>query len=176
MKNLTKCIFCVFVCLVICVSLCSCSVISVNAHIFSDISECGYFEDNLSENSEIVLYDNPDKDNNLKDLQYNDFYGAQYKSKKLKFKIFAYEFVDEETAKEYFENSAGRTCAGEKDFYISSNIFNHTIRVVDNNRAYVLFTKTIYEDAVNELLSEAFSVEFSSDVLVEQLKNSITEQ
>lgn len=172
MCNLFKCIMSTVLSIAICISFCSCDMESSSAYIFADISECKNFEDKLSENVELTLYDTPEEDKNLNDLEYISFYAAKYETQEIKFKIYAYEFIDSDEAKKYFETSAGRDSIGNKDFYINTNLIKHTIRVLDGERAYVLYSEYGYKEAINELLSEVFTIESDNNILVEQLTYS----
>lgn len=173
MLRFNKLIIYVILSVVICSVFCSCHVSSDSVHIFSDISECNYLEANKSNDANITKYDFADNDIYLNDLEYNEFYAIKYESQNMKFEIFAYEFIDSVTAKSYFESSAKRDCISDKDFYVSTTLTNYIIRVLDGERAYILYSKPKYKEAIDSYLSYAFSIEFNNEDLIEGIKDSI---
>lgn len=160
-------IVCLVLLLVLCAILTACDGVQNEAYMFADISECENIVLNKSEDTEVTVYDTPEKDKNLKDFEYDSFYAVKYKSKEMNFEIFAYDFVDIDTAKNYFEECANRECIGNKDFYISSDLINHTIRAFDEDKAYVLYSRLGYRESVNEFLSNVFSVSITIDDLID---------
>ena len=67
-------------------------------YIFNEIDECEKLIPVDKSNINFAIHDVADKDNDLKGLLYNDFFGMSYESEKLKFEIFAYEFEDADSA------------------------------------------------------------------------------
>ncbi|MBE6607502.1 MAG: hypothetical protein E7633_02955 [Ruminococcaceae bacterium] len=124
-------------------------------YIFADISECENIEEHIPDKSKLEIYDNPEKDPAIKDLEYESFYAAKYSSLKMDFEIFAYEFKNSEDLDEYYKN---------RDEYFkgygmkTQGVFYTYICVGDENKIYSLYTKTFDENEVMEVLKECFSI------------------
>ncbi|MBR3715228.1 MAG: hypothetical protein IKM18_04915 [Clostridia bacterium] len=124
-------------------------------YIFADISECKNIEEHVPDKTKLEIYDTPKKDPAIKDLEYESFYAAKYSSLELDFEIFAYEFKDRADVEEYYKNSDKYSkLYGMK----VQGIFYVHIRVGDENRVYSLYTKTLDEKQVKEILKECFSI------------------
>lgn len=136
--------------------LCSCGPDNIPFCIFEDINECENIEKLKSEDAVITVYDSPDLDKNLGDLQYEDFYCASYESKELDFEIFAYDFVDSDSAKEYFRNDTGLSEIRDTHFLASGGM-GYRIIVLDDDRAYITTFKTRDLREVKTFLSRVFS-------------------
>lgn len=142
--------------IIICFGLCSCIPKPPVFYIFEDINECENIEKFKSEDAVVTIYDSPDSDKNLGDLQYDDFYCASYESKDMDFEIFAYDFVDSDTAKEYFRNETGLQEIRDTHFLASGGI-GYSIIVLDNDRTYIATFKTRDLEEVKTFLSKVFS-------------------
>ena len=90
------------------INLCSCKDFEPNLHIFSDIQECKKIENLKSKEAEVEIYDSPKADDNLKKLEYQEFFGCEYKSDDFSFELFAYVFESEDVSMDYFENVTGK--------------------------------------------------------------------
>jgi len=176
MLRFNKLVIYVMLTVVICSVFCSCSISTNSVYIFSDIVECNNLESNKSNAANVITLDSVDDDPNLNELEYNEFYAIKYESQDMKFEIFAYEFTNRENAKSYFESSAKRDCVSSRDFYVSTTLISYTVRVLDGERAYILYSKPKYKEAIDKYLSEAFSIEFNNEDLLESIKNSIDQK
>ena len=76
--------------------------------IFQTIDECERLIP--SDRTELIIerYVSPEKDKNLKNLSYESFFGMNFHSNELEYEIFAYEFVDSDSALEYYINVTGQ--------------------------------------------------------------------
>lgn len=143
--------------LLLCASLCSCGPDNTDFYMFEDISECDNIEVLKSEDVVITVYDAPDSDKNLGDLEYDEFYGAEYESAELDFKIFAYEFSNSDVAKEYYKNETGMETELNTVFLASGGMAKYSIIVVDSNRAYCAYTTQKDSEDLQLFLGEIFS-------------------
>lgn len=124
-------------------------------YIFADISECKNIEEHVPDKTKLEIYDTPKKDPAIKDLEYESFYAAKYSSLKMDFEIFAYEFKNDEDLEAYYKNRDRHfEWYGIKKY----GIFYTCIYVHDENRVYSLYTKTLDEKQVKEILKECFSI------------------
>jgi len=141
----------------LCSGLCSCIPEKPVCYIFEDISECENIEKLKSEDAVVTVYDSPDSDKNLGDLQYDDFYCASYESKELDFEIFAYDFVDSDSAKEYFRNDTGLHKIRDTHYLESGGMGYSRIIALDYDRAYITTFKTRDLREVKTFLAKVFS-------------------
>lgn len=144
----------VFFPLLMCLILTSCSPVVTNQYIFSDINECYKFE---SGTAKITMLDSSE-DSYLKDLIFDKCYCAKYISKELEFTIFAYEFTDEMTAKEYFKNATGKQSELDRNFTTTSGMISYEANIIDGKNAYTVQTKNEYIKQLEAVLSECFTV------------------
>ena len=165
-KNLVK-LFILVVVLTLCISLSACEFEEPTVYIFADIDECNNIVLQKSDDAEVDVYDSPDKDKYLKDLEYDSFYACKYKSDDLKFKLFAYDFFDKESAQEYFERCADRDCVGDTDFLTTRGMMNYEVRVRYGDCAYILYTRSGYKKQVDEYLSNLFTVDVTLDDIID---------
>ena len=152
--------------LVICCGmLSSCENRVPDIYIFENISECENIEEYKSDDAVVTIYDIPTDDKNLDDLEYDSFYAASYESDELDFEIFAYEFVDSDSAKEYFSKKTGIESVYSTMFLTSGGMTKYDIIVIDESRAYYAETSKEDEEDMNQLLSRVFSkkLEFVND-------------
>ncbi len=145
----------VFVGFITILSSTSCSFQKKDFYIFEDISDCENITEHLEDETKLEIYDTPEKDPALKDIEYKSFYAARYKSRKMDFEIFAYEFKNAEDLEEY--------CTNKDECYESYGIksqglFYTFIYVADENRAYSLYTNTFDDKEVKEILEKTFSI------------------
>lgn len=149
----------VFIISVLCLlSMCSCLDTNLGVYIFEDIKECQNIIANKSDDAEIELYDTPNSDKYLNNLQYNDFFACKYLCDDFEFEIFAYEFVDSDTNKQYFENAADRTSERYSDFLSWGGISNYSSVVIDGNNAYIIHSSTSNKKKVTEFIATVFSL------------------
>ena len=129
---------------------------SMNYYIFSDISECYQLE---TKDADIEKYETPDSDKYLKALEYTNFYGVKYKSSECEFEIFAYEFKDADTAKQYYTNVTGKTDPFDCTFSSSTGMASCRLAVIDFERGYIAKTTSSskYIEAMKKILGEVFS-------------------
>ena len=140
-------------------SLCSCKNFELDVHIFSNIQECQSIEKVQDKSAVVTRYDSPIRDEYLKDLQFEDFYGCKYDSNDLKFELFAYAFPSNDVAMSYFENVTGKTNDPNPTFSSSSGMVSYIRVVVNENMAYTVNCKKEYEEKVIEFLNGCFSVD-----------------
>lgn len=139
--------------------------------IFQNLEECERLVPADYSKAEVIQYDSPDSDKHLKELLFNDFWGINFKSDKLEYEIFAYEFVDSDTALKYYVDVTGQNSYKKKLplknedenklLNASKGMSSYEIVAVYQNRAYRLVAPKQYEDAINELLSSVFSQKLS---------------
>ena len=135
--------------------------------IFQNIEECELLIPTDHSNAEIIRYDSPSKDKKLKGLPYNNFWAVKFESDTLEYEIFAYEFVDSDSALKYYINVTGKNSYEKnlplksedenKLFCASRGMFFYEIVVIYQNKAYQIIVPNRYEDEVNNLLATAFS-------------------
>lgn len=156
MKKILRYIIAVITLLIMSAVICSCGPGIMDFYIFSDIDECNNIEAFKSEDATITIYDSPDLDKNLGDLAYNDFFAAYYDSNELKFEIFAYEFVDSDSAKEYFTKVTGKKSL-ETNFSASGGMTKYRVIVIDEYRVYCAYTSLKDSEDLKLFLGEIFS-------------------
>lgn len=158
MKNIIKSLCLILITSLLFSLLMSCDSFGTDIYIFSDISECANIEKNKHDDGEITFYENPTSDINLKNLEFLEFYAAEYKSSKLEFCIFAYNFKDKDTAKKYFENATGRYDKRDVNFSSHLNPYEYSILVINEQLAYSIVSPPSQFDELNEYLSTIFSI------------------
>ncbi len=158
MKRINN-VLCLFLSVILIFGLCACFDMEMKVYIFENIEECQNINTYKSDDAVIEMYDSPAGDKYLKDLQYNDFFACKYSSESFNFEIFAYEFLDSDTSKEYFENVADRKSERESDFLTWGGILNYSRVVIDGRNAYIIHSKTSSQEKINEFISTVFSVE-----------------
>lgn len=154
----------VLICLCIC-TMTSCSKMN-DMCMFKNFDECKALKTYESDTVEITEYTSPSKDKYYKNYEYNEFWGMKYKSKDLKFIIFAYEYKDKNDALRYFVNVTGKALLDNiplddeeyKNFSTSRGMFSYRIIVIQDNKAYIVKAPCRYGDKIEEMLSENFSV------------------
>lgn len=135
--------------------------------IFENIDECEQLIPDSQSDLTIERYDTPDKDKKLKGLSYKHFWGMNYQSNELKYQIFAYEFVDSDSALKYYINVTGQK-SYEKKLPLSNDDDNkllssakgmsyYRIVAVYQNKAYLLIAPKQYAEGINNLLANTFS-------------------
>jgi predicted heme/steroid binding protein len=143
--------------LLITTALFACTPKKLDIYIFEKISECDNINGDVHTNAKVTVYDNSDKDKNLKGLSYSSFFAGEYLSNELDFKIFAYEFENTENAKKYFENATGKKNVNDTTFSMSKGMFEYMIIVIDNKNAYCAYTSPSNDEALETFLAEVFS-------------------
>lgn len=137
---------------------CACFDTNFDVYIFQDIKECQNIIANKDENTDIEVFDTPNDDKYLKDLRYNDFFSCRYSCDDFDFEMFAYEFVDSDTSKEYFENVTDRTSERDSDFLSWGGILSYSRVVIDGKNAYIIHSSTSNQEKINKFISTVFSV------------------
>ena len=128
-------------------------------YIFADISEC----DNLSliaDDEAVISRISSENDKKLKGNEYEAFWGAEYSSPELRFKIFAYEFADADAAKEYFYNNTGKDVGFNTTFSMSCGGIRGSLQLIciDGSNAYCVYSTAKDHQELIALLKECFSV------------------
>ena len=158
-----KAIAIIVVCFVI--SLTACTTTESNYRIFENISECEKIEANMAEDATITKYRTPEADQNLKGLSYNAFFAAYYDSPDMSFTIFAYEFANNDAAKQYFKNSTGKTSKTDVNFSCSTGLLSNDERgvFIDGNNAYTILSPLEHSDEVYDYLEQCFSLKLDEE-------------
>ena len=110
-------------------------------------------------------------DKNLKNLSYESFFGMNFHSNELEYEIFAYEFVDSDSALKYYINVTGQN-SYEKELPLddsdenkrlssSKGMSSYRLIAVHQNKAYVIVAPKQYEDVINKMLTTTFSFQLS---------------
>lgn len=129
-------------------------------YIFSDISECDYLL--TATDGAVILQTQTEQDKHLKGLVYENCRSAEYSAEELHFKIFAYEFVDEDSAKAYFHNVTGKNVDFDTNFSLSSGMFGYShLIVIDGGNAYCIDSTAKDYKELEALLKESFTVNIS---------------
>jgi len=136
--------------------------------IFENLDECKQLKTYEQISSEIDEYLDPNVDENLKGLNYISFWGMDYKSSNIEYRIFAYEFADKESTLRYYVGVTGEEKRLDK---IPLNSFDknilwqkkigdskYQIAVIEGNKAYVLISSNLIIDKIDKMLSTVFSV------------------
>ena len=126
-------------------------------YIFENIDECKNFENLGLTNLEITRYETPEKDRNLKSLEYDYFYAAKIESDEIDFEIFAYTFKNSDDAKQYFKNETGKTIQDSDSFSGASNMVSCRLIVIDERNIYIVRTKHSQNVLLSDILSTVFS-------------------
>lgn len=149
----------VFVLCVLCFfSLISCNFARFNYYIFDDISECENITKTEYTNAKLSRYDTPVNDNNLGNLEYLEFFGGYFFSDEIEFEIFAYEFKNTETTKQYFKNVTGKSTKLDST-YLHSSGFGTRLIVTRFESAYVVTMSNLDEKEVLKALEKVFSIQ-----------------
>ena len=140
-------------------AFCSCGkALKIDVHMFSDIEECNNIVSS-KENEAQINYLSAEEDKNSKDLKYEEFFGCEYISEQINFKIFAYVFESDDIAMQYFYNETGIKTELNPTFHSSSGMFWFERIVVKDSKAYLVRCKKEYEEKVIEFLNNQFSIE-----------------
>jgi len=144
-------------------SICSCKNITPEIYIFSNIDECKNIEKYKKADAIIENYDSPENDSNIKDLNYENFFGCNYSDSDINFEIFAYEFNNYETAKLYFKNETGKSTDNNADFLESTGMTKSKRIVIYDNRAYYIQTEKENFEKVKEFINNCFTEKITFD-------------
>lgn len=147
-------LFCVTIMLSL--TLCSCKPIE-DVHIFTDIKECQNIQSSKADDADVTIYDSPTKDKDLKDLEFQAFFGCKYKSDSLTFELFAYEFENSDVAMNYYANATGKRKDPNPTFTASTGIPTFSMAVVSENRAYSVSCLTGNKTALIAFLNSCFT-------------------
>ena len=139
----------------------------VEYYIFQDIEECENLIPTEQTDANVKRYDTPSRDKHLKSLPYDEFFGIKFKSNKLEYEIFAYEFQDMDSALNYYINVTGQKSYEKnlplneqeenKLFLASRGLTQYEVIVLFNNKAYKLTAPAKYDDEISDLLKNTFS-------------------
>lgn len=135
--------------------------------IFQTIDECERLIPTDQTDLIIEQYVSPEKDKNLKELSFESFFGMKFHSNELEYEIFAYEFVDSNSALKYYINVTGQNSYEEelplsddnenKRLSSSKGMSSYRLIAVYQHKAYVIVAPKQYEDAINKMLATTFS-------------------
>lgn len=139
--------------------------------IFQTIDECEQLISTDQTDLLIERYASPEKDKNLKELSYESFFGMKFHSNEMEYEIFAYEFVDSNSALKYYINVTGQS-SYEKELPLSDDKENkrlssskgkssYRLIAVYQDKAYVIVAPKQFEEAINKLLGTTFSCQLS---------------
>ena len=156
--NTTNRIICFSLIFLLLFSFCSCRNFEIDVHMFSDIEECNKIVSS-KENEVQIKYLSIEEDKNSKDLNFDKFFGCEYISKQINFKIFAYVFENDDIAMQYFYNETGIKTELNPTFNSSSGMFWFERIVVKDNKAYLIRCKKEYEEKVIEFINSCFKEE-----------------
>ncbi len=139
--------------------------------IFQTIDECEKLIPTDQTDLLIERYTSPEKDKNLKGLSYESFFGMNIHSNEVKYEIFAYEFVDSNSALKYYINVTGQNSykkelplsddTENKRLSSSKGMFSYRLIAVYQNKAYVIVAPSHFEKVINKLLATTFSYPLS---------------
>lgn len=107
----------------------------------------------------LTVYESPEQDKYLKELNYDNFFACKYSSDDLEFELFAYQFQEMDSAKEYFNHIAGHKATDDTDFLKSAGMTSYKSVVISGNTAYAVYSKRSDVDKLNELLGYWFTNE-----------------
>lgn len=138
-------------------SFCSCEISDPQINMFANIGECQNIELLKSQDAKVEIYDLPERDRALKDLEYEEFFACKYTSKDFKFEIFAYVFSNEEDAMQYFENETGKTDDPNPTYSISSGMNSYSRIIISGNKAYTVNCKKSKSEQVVAFINSCFS-------------------
>ena len=122
---------------------------------FNDIQE---LEIDVFENAKRENIDHY-SDKYLKNLEYQEFYGALYELSNDKIILYAYVFNDTENACRYFENVTGKNNFPDDTTFLKSfGMLGGNMIVMENNKVYYIEAKKRknfehFVDVLNEKLS-----------------------
>ena len=158
-SRIISCAFIAAIAFVICHFIYGAIVLTINdtkiTH-FEDIAVCSQLDEFKIE-GEL-------KDKKLKKLEYEECYIAKCQYDGVKFKIYAYEFYNENDARQYFINVKGSTADGNKDYLSSSNSFSSQLTARYNNNVYRIETGNANNHIkVIKLINSIFPIELKWD-------------
>ena len=133
-----------------------------SVYMFSDINECNNIIINKSDMDYLALLFTSEDDKNLNGMEYRRFFAALYEANNVHFKIYAYDFVDNKTAKRYFKACAKRESIGNRDCCVYTDTKKCIVTALDSTRSYSLYTEPKCKKAVDDYLRRAFSIEIKS--------------
>ena len=146
------------VAVILALGLVGCGVGSIDAYIFSDISECQKISEQKAEGAQVEVLTSPDSDKYLQDAMYSQFYACRYSSD-FNFTLYAYEFVDESTAHDYFKRVTGKEYHDNIGYSSVAGMSSYRRIVINKTDVYIVYTQSKTYVAVLEYLNGIFSVE-----------------
>lgn len=148
------------------ICLCACNAPEVQICMFSNIAECNNIDFVKAPEAEITIYDTPAKDENLKKLEYDAFFGCLYSSNDVSFELFAYEFYSTEAAVTYFENTTGKVGTVPISYSSSTGMISYRRIVTNENMAYTVRCKPEDKEMVLGFINSWFSVDITDEVMI----------
>ena len=138
---------------------------SLSEHrVFDAIEECRNIYNLNYTNPKITEYDNPSGDKYIKNFEYVEFFGAKYTAEEIEFELYAYRFVSNEIAAEYFHNPSGdfeiydETAAGSW-----GALGRGYIVVRSYDKAYIIYSNIVHKNEIYQVMREIFSLQLSDD-------------
>lgn len=135
----------------------------MDAYVFKEIGECEALETSDRKDAKFEKYETPSEDKKLKKLEYETFFGGKYSCDEFSFEIFAYEFKDSDTAKKYYENVTGGISGFDANFSKIARMSSFIMVVLNNEFSYTIYTSPHNAGAVQDFISEIFSLEIYFD-------------
>ena len=126
-------------------------------YIFGDIQECrelAFYESDAT----VSTIESPEQDKKYQGQSFASFVGMRYKSEKMSFTLYAYEFDNNDQAKQYFQKVTGKKNDSKHYFLKSCGMSTYQIVIAYENKAYRLETKLRYIKQVDAMIAERFSV------------------
>ena len=128
-----------------------------NYYIFGDIQECrelAFYESDAT----VSTIESPEQDKKYQGQSFASFVGMRYQSEKMSFTLYAYEFDNNDQAKQYFQKVTGKKNDSKHYFSKSGGMSTYQIVIAYENKAYRLETKLRYIKQVDAMIAERFSV------------------
>lgn len=157
MKTIKRAISILLIAFCLLMILTSCGRLSSDVYMFADLEECHAIAADESIQACLTIYESPEKDKHIKELEYVDFFACYYASDDLEFELFAYQFAEADAASVYFSNVVGRKSTYGTDFLKSAGMFSYHGIVISDNMAYAVYSKPSSESNLNELLGDWFT-------------------
>ena len=157
MKTCKKQMLIMLISLSILIILSSCGAKKLEVNMFADLSECYAIELLETSDVQITLYDSPIEDEYIGNLEYANYYACHYLSSEVQFDLFAYEFYDQETAKQYFKNVTGKEDDRTVTYSDLEGFSSYRRIVISDNSVYSVYTAASDAEAVIEIINQIFS-------------------
>lgn len=134
----------------------ACVAESAEVCIFSDLSECKAIAQTASDGATVDIYNSPNGDEHLEEAEYADFFACKY-SGEFEFVLYAYEFVDSDTAKAYYQRVTSLPCEKSYSYSSVAGMRNYERTVIQENLVYTVQCNRSDADRVTAFLTEVFT-------------------